>query len=105
MTNVDGSFSPEETQKIIDWLNEHWGASKACEACGHTHWAISTTAASVPALEIKGVSTTSSYGFVMVSCLKCGNTKFLNFNMLGIDWSKAQKEALEKKGEKEASRG
>jgi|ERR1700722_2438848 len=97
MPKSDGTFTPDETQLITTWLNTHWGKDKACEGCTNQTWGISQTPVAIPVLEIPGISLSSSYALVMVICTRCGNSKFINLGMIGIDWNTVQKNAKEAK--------
>ncbi len=79
-------WSPEQTKKIEEWLQQKWGANKACQMCAVSDWAIGTNVAQLPLADPHAESTYSggSYPCVIVICRNCGNMVLVNALTAGI---------------------
>lgn len=87
MPDPFGKLSPEEFQKVLQWVNTRWKPHVPCEMCGAMHsWSVADLVNSPVNL---GAGKNfylggPNYPQVQVICANCGNTKFLNAILVGI---------------------
>ena len=85
MPDDNGILSPDEKNKIINWLGTHWKVPSICPISGDNNWAIGDHAVT-PVISGKqgGVFGNVGYQHIMLICKTCGYTMFFNAVMLGI---------------------
>jgi hypothetical protein len=84
MPSKDGTLSPDEKNKVAEFLKQKW-ANGACP-CGQNQWRPLNTMVGSLALGDTGVIQTKDkiIPFVPVMCGNCGNTVFLSASFVGI---------------------
>jgi len=71
-----------DTQKAINWLEEHWKGNRECPVCGHNSWSISDELVEVK--PYKGNLLPAVYPLVAVTCNTCGYTFLFNAVVAGL---------------------
>lgn len=79
MPDKDGKLSPEEQQKIIDWIQKHSLGLLSCHLCKQTNWGITEHLIYLPvytpnALMIGG----PTYPCIQLICNNCRSIQFIN---------------------------
>jgi hypothetical protein len=87
MPDSSGKLSPEESNKVLEIVNNKWKKGIPCELCGSvSQWLIGSYVVSPVMLEngkgfLLGGQTLPS---VPVFCKTCGNTKLINALIMNI---------------------
>ncbi len=83
--------SPEDRERIQEWLNEKWVSPKACPICTNPNWVIAEHLIAPPVSSGGGLSIGGpTYPFVMVTCTNCAHTHLFNAAAI-LRTSKSQK--------------
>jgi hypothetical protein len=80
-------FNEEKQKQAVNWLNSKWPATqRLCEVCGISSWTIAEDLV-MPMPFVGGglVVGGISYPQVMVICNNCGNTKYFNTVIMGVE--------------------
>lgn len=81
-----GSFTPEQWQKAVDWVNQHWTRNE-CPFHGPTKWQLEPTIGEVRAFTGGGLMVGGGAGvfpLLVLTCSVCGYAVFLNALVAGI---------------------
>jgi hypothetical protein len=87
MTDHTGQLTPEELQKVKDWLIKFKpGGDAICPICGSSEWFISAHLVQPVTLGVGFAIQLGGIGYpqVMMNSNPCGYTMFLNAVMIGI---------------------
>ena len=81
----DGKLSPDEKQKVVEWIGQKTALIGRCEVCGERRFGVADHVVDAPIyhggeLVLGG----PRYTFAMIICANCGNTRFLNAVMIGL---------------------
>lgn len=85
-------FDAEKQQQAIKWLEKKWPKEKrTCEICGNSNWSISEDLV-MPLPFVGGGLTVggNAYPHILITCINCGNAKFLNAVVAKIVESKEE---------------
>jgi hypothetical protein len=78
-------WTQAQLDKIRAWLNEKWGADRACAQCGTFAWDISAEPAIVPLSNPSGNSLPGGgYPAIVVACANCGTIILLSSFLVGL---------------------
>ncbi len=79
-------LTKEQQQELIEKLNELWKNQKTCSICQSQNWNVSDTVFEIR--EFHGgsmvVGGSAIVPIITLTCMKCGQTIFLNAMSLGI---------------------
>lgn len=84
MEYFGSELTPEETQKIVEWLDKKW-TNRVCAACGQRDWEVDKNIAAPPVYN----RTTYVLGgpifpWVVVTCKNCGNSLAFSAVKMGL---------------------
>lgn len=78
-------WSPEETERITQWLSDKWGATRKCSQCDNTTWGVGDSPVGIPIASTSGgIILGPHYPCFTVFCTRCGNMVFINSLLAGI---------------------
>jgi hypothetical protein len=78
-------FTPEQNERILAALKERFGGEPPCPLCRRHSWMIAPGYLSLAfsddpnSIALRGPGVT----FILIACMHCGNTHFLNAAALG----------------------
>lgn len=83
MSDEKPYFDEEKQKKAIEWLNKYW-VRRECEICRNSNWSVADFFATPlrcgKDIEIGGRILPQ----LVVTCTKCGNTKYFNAIVMGL---------------------
>lgn len=95
--NKEPYFSKEKRDEAIKWLEERW-TRRECDCCGSQKWVISDFLIASPNYQGGFHFGGKTAPHLMVTCMRCSNTKFFNAVVMEII-SSQKEEKNENEGE------
>ena len=81
---METKLSAEDAKKALDWVDSKWGIQKKCFVCNKDDWSLSDTYGMLPTGGKGNVRLGSSFPYIVLTCLDCGNSVFFNAVIIGL---------------------
>ena len=87
MVKDDDELGKDKQEKVLKWLEAKWPKEKrCCEICEGQKWSL-TQHITVPMIYSKGIRLGgTTYPQISLICNNCGNTKFFNAVVMGLEY-------------------
>lgn len=84
MPDANGKLSPQDVEKVRNWLRDHW-KNWACPFSHDTNWELGGSLAQAPLFSSGNIVVGGPvYPYVVISCSSCGYTVLINAIKIGI---------------------